>query len=174
MNSIFKLSTLCNPVISTQMPHLRLLPQLRSVTIKAVAAPTAGEIKEGHGVRNERLGRPLSPHLTIYKFQITSVLSITHRATGVALSAYAVGLAGVGLTSDISAVVNLIDGLHLAAPTLLATKFILAFPVSFHTANGVRHLIWDTGRALSNKEDITTGYSMLGAAVLANLLITLL
>ncbi|KAL1450643.1 hypothetical protein WDU94_002982 [Cyamophila willieti] len=174
MNSIFKLSTLCNPIISSQMSHLRLLPQVRTITIKAVAAPIGGEKKEGHGVRNERLGRPLSPHLTIYKFQITSVLSITHRATGVALSAYAVALAGVGLTSDVSSVVHFIDGLNLAAPTLLATKFALAFPVSYHTANGIRHLIWDTGRALTNKEVITTGYSMLGASVLINLVLTLL
>lgn len=46
--------------------------------------------------KNKRLNRPVSPHLTIYKFQITSVLSITHRATGLALSgltsAFAIGL----------------------------------------------------------------------------------
>ncbi|GBL89482.1 hypothetical protein AVEN_87826-1 [Araneus ventricosus] len=36
--------------------------------------------------KNERLQRPLSPHLTIYKLQLTSVLSVTHRATGIVLS----------------------------------------------------------------------------------------
>merc|ERR1719516_453325 len=37
--------------------------------------------------KNKALNRPLSPHLTIYKFQLTSMLSITHRATGLAQSA---------------------------------------------------------------------------------------
>ncbi|XP_008469884.2 succinate dehydrogenase cytochrome b560 subunit, mitochondrial-like [Diaphorina citri] len=122
MNSIFKLSTLCNPIASS---HLRLLPHIRTITIKPVAAPTGVPSKEGHAVRNERLGRPLSPHLTIYKLQITSVLSITHRGTGVALTAYALGLAGVGLTTDINSVVSFVDALNLSAPILLAGKFIL-------------------------------------------------
>lgn len=38
--------------------------------------------EEHHDVRNAKLNRPLSPHLTIYSFQLTAVLSITHRATG--------------------------------------------------------------------------------------------
>lgn len=43
--------------------------------------------------KNKRLDRPLSPHLTIYKFQLTSMLSITHRGTGLALSALMSGFA---------------------------------------------------------------------------------
>lgn len=51
----------------------------------------AVEVCETHAERNERLKRPLSPHLTIYKLQLTSTLSITHRATGIALAYYAMG-----------------------------------------------------------------------------------
>jgi succinate dehydrogenase (ubiquinone) cytochrome b560 subunit len=40
---------------------------------------------EDFEVKNARLGRPQSPHLTIYKLQLTSLLSLTHRATGMAL-----------------------------------------------------------------------------------------
>lgn len=47
---------------------------------------------ETHDTKNDRLKRPMSPHLTIYKFQLTSMLSITHRGTGVALSAITAGL----------------------------------------------------------------------------------
>jgi len=41
---------------------------------------------ETHDEKNNRLRRPMSPHLTIYKLQLTTTLSITHRGTGVALS----------------------------------------------------------------------------------------
>lgn len=52
------------------------------------------EYKEGetHDDKNHRLNRPMSPHLTIYKLQLTTMLSITHRGTGVALSFVTAGL----------------------------------------------------------------------------------
>lgn len=48
--------------------------------------------KETHDDKNNRLSRPMSPHLTIYKPQLTTILSITHRGTGVALSGVTAGL----------------------------------------------------------------------------------
>lgn len=58
---------------------------------------------ESHDERNMRLKRPMSPHLTVYKFQITSILSISHRATGMILSGYAavLGLSKRGITQNI-------------------------------------------------------------------------
>lgn len=57
---------------------------------------TAQEIEnkvgETHDEKNGRLQRPMSPHLTIYKPQLTTMLSITHRGTGVALSGFTTGL----------------------------------------------------------------------------------
>lgn len=47
---------------------------------------------ESHDEKNARLLRPMSPHLAIYKPQLTSMLSITHRMTGVALSGVTAGL----------------------------------------------------------------------------------
>lgn len=149
-------------------------PQLfaaRCVTIRA--SPKPAELLEGHDEKNMRLKRPLSPHLTIYKFQITSVLSITHRFTGLALTGYATVLAvgALALPHDISHYITMIESLQLSAPTLLATKFVLAFPATYHTVNGVRHLFWDLGRFLSIKEVYTTGYTMLGiSTVLAGIL----
>lgn len=46
-------------------------------------------VTETHEQKNERLQRPLSPHMTIYKFPLPAVLSISHRGTGVALTTYA-------------------------------------------------------------------------------------
>lgn len=50
---------------------------------------------ETHDEKNTRLKRPMSPHLTIYQVQLTSVLSITHRITGAVLSSYVMAL-GMG------------------------------------------------------------------------------
>lgn len=48
-------------------------------------------LEETHDNKNARLNRPMSPHLTIYQPQLTTILSITHRATGVALSGVTAG-----------------------------------------------------------------------------------
>lgn len=50
------------------------------------------KLGETHDEKNGRLSRPMSPHLTIYKPQLTTILSITHRGTGVALSGVTAGL----------------------------------------------------------------------------------
>lgn len=50
---------------------------------------------ESHDEKNMRLKRPLSPHLTIYQLQLTSLLSLTHRTTGIMLASYAMFL-GLG------------------------------------------------------------------------------
>ncbi len=55
--------------------------------------------REEFFAKNERLGRPTSPHLTIYSPQMTSMLSITHRGTGVVMSCALSGFAIGGSTS---------------------------------------------------------------------------
>lgn len=50
------------------------------------------KVGETHDEKNNRLSRPMSPHLSIYKVQLTTLLSITHRGTGVALSGVTAGL----------------------------------------------------------------------------------
>jgi succinate dehydrogenase (ubiquinone) cytochrome b560 subunit len=53
------------------------------VSVSNVASVRENE--EDFDAKNARLGRPLSPHLTIYKPQLTSMLSLTHRTTGIIL-----------------------------------------------------------------------------------------
>merc|ERR1711884_356896 len=55
--------------------------------MRPVAAADTAAGGENFFDRNKRLARPTSPHLTIYKMQLTAVLSITHRGTGLAQSA---------------------------------------------------------------------------------------
>ncbi len=91
------------------------------------------------------MNRPLSPHLTWYKPQITSTLSILHRFTGVALA-----LGAVALSWWVLAVA--IGGDTYADTAWLYTSiggqvvlFGWTIALAFHLSNGIRHLCWDAG-----------------------------
>lgn len=146
----------------------------RSVSIRVV--PKAVDIAETFDAKNLRLNRPQSPHLTIYKPQLTSMLSITHRGTGIALTGYAAifGIAAIACPDGANSVISLIEGLQLGSASLAALKFTLAFPFAFHTVNGVRHLFWDLGKFLTIKEVYTTGYAMLLASTVLAIALTAL
>lgn len=89
--------------------------------------------------------RPLSPHLQVYRPQITSVLSIMHRITGVALAAgallltYWISAAGYGPEAFETA--QAFMGSWFGRLLLLGFTFSLYY----HFANGIRHLAWDAG-----------------------------
>merc|ERR1711936_83448 len=57
-----------------------------SMSMKTMSPEEHKIARENFWSKNDRLGRPMSPHLTIYKMQMTSILSITHRFTGLAQS----------------------------------------------------------------------------------------
>ncbi|HLI19552.1 MAG TPA: succinate dehydrogenase, cytochrome b556 subunit, partial [Stellaceae bacterium] len=89
--------------------------------------------------------RPLSPHLQIYKWQLTSVMSIVHRATGLALSVGTIFLVWwlfAAATGD-SAFATAQDfwGSWFGQLLLLGWTWSLFF----HLCNGIRHLFWDAG-----------------------------
>ncbi len=96
--------------------------------------------------------RPLSPHLSIYRFAYTMALSICHRLTGVALSAglillvaWLLALAGGAATHDAFA--------RFASTwpvRVVIALFVIAF--CYHLANGVRHLVWDTAHGLERHQ----------------------
>lgn len=95
--------------------------------------------------------RPLSPHLQIYRPQITSILSILHRLTGVALAggafllAYWLTAAAYGPEAFQRA-----NALFVSAFGRLVL-FGMTFAFFYHFANGIRHLAWDVGRGLDLK-----------------------
>ncbi|MGE5146161.1 MAG: succinate dehydrogenase, cytochrome b556 subunit [Candidatus Eiseniibacteriota bacterium] len=111
--------------------------------------------------------RPLSPHLQIYRPQITSVLSILHRITGVALAVGTLLLvwwlvaAATGREAFETAdgfVASWIGRLLLLGWT---------YALFFHLCNGIRHLAWDTGRGFELKTVTATGWLVvIGAIVL--------
>jgi len=167
--------TLCNrALIGNPALYKAQLNAVRCVTIKVVPKPA--NLAESFDDKNIRLNRPQSPHLTIYKPQLTSMLSITHRGTGIALTGYAAifGIAELICPGGSSSVVSAIDGLHLGAASLAALKFTLAFPFAFHTVNGIRHLSWDLGKFLTIKEVYTTGYAMCVVSTVLAIVLTLM
>ncbi len=104
--------------------------------------------------------RPLSPHLQVYRPQLTSMLSILHRLTGVAL-----------------AVGTLVLGWWLVAAATSAAAFATAqsvigswyglvllvgwtFALFFHLCNGVRHLVWDAGRGFELPQVYASGWAV--------------
>ncbi|XP_054273470.1 succinate dehydrogenase cytochrome b560 subunit, mitochondrial-like [Macrosteles quadrilineatus] len=136
--------------------------QIRPVTMRVIQVQPP--VTESHDQKNMRLKRPMSPHLLIYKPQLTSMLSITHRITGVALSVYALGFAAFSLSpGSFPHMVEAIQAMHIAAPVVFTSKLILSLPVSYHLCNGIRHLVWDFGKALTIKDVYTTGYILCAA-----------
>ncbi|CAG8738360.1 22365_t:CDS:2 [Cetraspora pellucida] len=137
--------------------------------------PVQNNMDEYNKILNiQRAARPISPHMTIYQPQITWYMSGFHRITGGALAtalyggaiAYAIqGQLGLGLNSD----ALIAEIATLPASLKFAGKFALAFPFTFHTFNGVRHLIWDTGSALTLKGVYATGYTVLGLSAISTL-----
>jgi succinate dehydrogenase / fumarate reductase, cytochrome b subunit len=105
--------------------------------------------------------RPLSPHLTIYRPQITSVLSITHRLTGVALVAGTALL--VAWLWSVAYAPSFYGTLHGWLSSGIGQALLLGWTVAFyyHLANGIRHLVWDTGRALALPQVHRTGWAVI-------------
>lgn len=110
----------------------------------------------------QRLNRPVSPHLSIYRPQITWLGSITHRITGVILSSvfYLFGVSYVFapyLGWNLDSIVAVLATWPVAAK--VATKITLAFPFAFHCFNGIRHLLWDSAIMMTNRQVVVGGWA---------------
>jgi len=89
--------------------------------------------------------RPLSPHLQVYKIQITSLLSILHRGTGMVLYGGAVFCTLWFLAlAEGSETYGAMQG-FLLHPVGLIMLMGLSFSFFYHLCNGMRHLLWDVG-----------------------------
>lgn len=102
--------------------------------------------------------RPLSPHLQVYKPQLTSILSITHRGTGVFLSLGALVLTYWLVCLAVSE--ELFNSFHLHTSFWYGKLFLIGFVFSlyYHLANGIRHLFWDIGLGLEISTTYKSGY----------------
>ena len=114
--------------------------------------------------------RPLSPHLTVYKPQITSVLSIFHRITGAGLSVGTV-LVVVWLAS-VAAGENFFNNFNnfLKNPLILLILIASLWALWYHFCTGLRHLYWDMGYGYNLRSVAISGW----VAVSGSFLLTLL
>ncbi|MBC8025069.1 MAG: succinate dehydrogenase, cytochrome b556 subunit [Steroidobacteraceae bacterium] len=115
--------------------------------------------------------RPLSPHLGVYKFMYTMSLSILHRLTGC--------VATVGLLAFVWWLMALASGPEAYATAMrylgspLGKLLLVGFTFSFlyHFCNGIRHLVWDTGRGLERAQARASGAVVIVAAVVLTIVV---
>lgn len=110
--------------------------------------------------------RPLSPHLRIYRPQVTSVMSILHRLSGVFI---VLGLAWV--SSVFIAVPYGREAYERWAAVVFSTPgrlllLMLCAALFYHLCNGVRHLVWDLGRGLEIVSITRSAVAVLAGALL--------
>jgi succinate dehydrogenase / fumarate reductase, cytochrome b subunit len=120
-------------------------------------------------VANRPVQRPLSPHLQIYRWQLTSVLSILHRATGIAL---AVGALYLALWMMFAASSPATYTAFQSFNTSILGRIVLGgwlFSAFYHLCNGIRHLFWDAGYGFEIKDAYRSGWIVVGVSLAATL-----
>lgn len=110
--------------------------------------------------------RPLSPHLQIYKPQMTSVLSILHRFAGVALSTGLLAL--VYWIYAVAAGANTYEVMLSFYQGFVGKILLIGWCVSFfyHLCNGIRHLVWDMGHGFELPNVYVGGWIVLATTAL--------
>ena len=104
--------------------------------------------------------RPLSPHLHVYRPQLTSVLSITHRLTGIALAAGMLLLVCWLLT--VAAGAEAFDALNAFLDSWLGYILLMgwSYALFYHLCNGIRHLFWDAGYGYELPSAYASGWAV--------------
>ncbi|KAF2871192.1 mitochondrial succinate dehydrogenase cytochrome b560 subunit C [Massariosphaeria phaeospora] len=160
-------------------PSFRIQPAGRMVQRRFAATENAAQSDGTQILAKQRLQRPVSPHLSIYRPQITWYGSALNRVTAVVLSGslYIFGISylvapTLGWHLETQSMVAAVAAWPVAAK--IAAKATLAFPFFYHSFNGIRHLAWDFGVGLGNKTVIRTGWTAVGFTVLSGLYYTFL
>jgi succinate dehydrogenase cytochrome b subunit len=110
--------------------------------------------------------RPLSPHLQVYRWQITTVLSILHRASGLALTLGTIllvwWLVAAAEGPDSYGRVQAFLGSWVGRVLLFGWSVALFY----HLCNGLRHLSWDTGRGFELRSVTASGWAVVAGTVM--------
>ena len=121
-----------------------------------------------HGVQ-----RPLSPHLQVYRWQITMWLSSLHRITGLFLSLGAVAL-GIWLIALASGSSAYADIQSIAAAGWFKVPLIAwTFCFFLHLSNGVRHLFWDAGLGFDKARIQASGWAVVIVTIVCTVVFAL-
>ena len=110
--------------------------------------------------------QPLSPHLTVYKWQVTNTLSIMHRFSGFTLCfggvLLSIWLISIGLGDSAYALFVRFSNHIIIKLFFLA----LSFAFFYHSLNGIRHLMWDIGKGFETNELKISGLIVVTGAIL--------
>ncbi|MBC7799377.1 MAG: succinate dehydrogenase, cytochrome b556 subunit [Gemmatimonadaceae bacterium] len=125
----------------------------------------------GHTSDGKTVRRPLSPHLQVYTPQMTSILSIMNRVTGIAVSAGTLLLVWwlVAAAAGPSAYDTVQS--FIASPVGLFVLFGWTASLMFHFFNGMRHLAWDAGYGFGLPEAYASGWAVVIATGVSSVLI---
>lgn len=111
--------------------------------------------------------RPVSPHLSIWRWHVTMASSILHRLTGIGLYGAAIGLAlwliAVAAGPDVYAPIATL----LMSPLGQIALYLIVAALSYHLANGIRHLVFDTGAGLAPGDADTSAWFAILFAIAA-------
>ena len=114
--------------------------------------------------------RPLSPHLQVYRFEWTMLLSITHRITGVGLAVGSIllvwWLTALAVGPEYFATAQAIMGSWIGRLMLLGWSWALFY----HFCNGIRHLCWDAGWGYEIETARNSGFAVAACSVLMTLI----
>lgn len=109
--------------------------------------------------------RPLSPNIQIYRPQLTSVLSIANRITGVVLSIYAVALVAWLIAAAAGPQTYLTVHVFIRSWAGQILLFGCTFSFFFHLCGGIRHLVWDTVHGFELRSIYASGWAVVAASV---------
>lgn len=104
--------------------------------------------------------RPLSPHLQVYRWQLTMVMSILHRVSGIVLTVGAFGVAWWLLALSSGDALYARAARVMSSPLGLLVLFGFSLALVFHLLNGLRHLLWDMGWGFEISETYRSGWTV--------------
>ncbi len=118
--------------------------------------------------------RPISPHLQIYRPQLTSILSILHRLTGIVLAAGVLAL--IYWLVAAAAGTEAFDRAQSLAGSIIGRTLLFLWTAAFfyHLLNGVRHLAWDSGWGFELSTTYRSGWIVIVGATVLTLIAWLL
>ncbi len=110
-------------------------------------------------------GRPLSPHVSVYRWPITMTVSILHRTTGVGLSLGLIVLAAWLMQTAAGPEQYQYFRVMMGSPVGKVLLIGWTFAFFLHLGNGIRHLVWDTGRGFEKSHANASAWTVLFLAV---------
>ncbi|KAL1500467.1 hypothetical protein AB1Y20_013124 [Prymnesium parvum] len=147
-----------------------MLAALRQRITQRALHPAARQMSS-YTERMEKTGRPVSPHVFIYRFPTIAISSIMMRISGVVLTVGTTGIAYSALLSGSQATTDLMTDIGNSSVGAVA-KFAVAYPLVYHMFGAARHAVWDlTAKGFTNQQMLQSSYAIAGASTVLSLAI---